>query len=410
MVTAVFLIGVVNLGLGFALALVLDRAPTASLPSFDAVRKHVTRLGAGASSATAGLQAAPHNAPSNEDVPEWAAILTEEQIDVSSPLESLLWITKLQTDRMRARLIALDKNVAPGAQVDADALRSIVAQWQTLLSDWTQLAAEHKAESDEIGSTLEERLLDLAFQMQSSYGALIDESDESEELVSDQLLSLIDAANATRDGTDEMLARWLVAHERLPSLPDRFKQTGEHGTLTRFGLDGLLADWWQSDPQVVRLASLVMVDVDRFSRLNEAVGPRLGDVALQSIGELLHGLVRQTRGFDRVARISGQRFLLFLGDTSAKNAMKGAERVRQTLEAAAFRFGSETTSLTTSCSVLAIERDESSAVLIQRLEEGLSEVKKAGRNLTFCDAGEGWHVVELPQYQVNENIVDLGAN
>ncbi|MBP87178.1 MAG: hypothetical protein CMJ64_10740 [Planctomycetaceae bacterium] len=35
--------------------------------------------------------------------PDWAAILVDEQIATVSPLEGLLWVAKLQTQRMRSR-------------------------------------------------------------------------------------------------------------------------------------------------------------------------------------------------------------------------------------------------------------------------------------------------------------------
>jgi diguanylate cyclase (GGDEF)-like protein len=310
-------------------------------------------------------------------------------------------MTKLQTQRMRSRAIAFAPEPGGDATMDAEELRSVVAEWKDMLNEWLRLATEYKEDSKEIGARLEECLLGQAFELQSTYEALAGEGEASE-----QLFSLIDAANVLRDDIDELFLAWRNEHGRHQDLPERFK-IGEDGTLTRLGIDELFYEWWEGDPERLRLVSLVLVDLDRFAKLSKAAGPRLGDVAIERFARVLQDSVRKDRGFDRVGRLRGDRFLLFLGDTSGKNAAKGAERIRQTIEASSCRFGAECMPMTASCAVLEVGKNETQEQLIQRLTAVLTEAKKAGRNLTFCDSGSGPTVVELPQYAVSSKDLQL---
>lgn len=149
-----------------------------------------------------------------------------------------------------------------------------------MLGQWMQLTTEHKEESIEVGARLEELLLDHAFQLQSTSDALADESEAP-----NHLLLLTGAANVLRDEIDDLLVAWRNEQGRDDELPDRFKVFAKTGTLTRLGIDDLFDKWWGDDPERLRLVSLVLVDLDRFTKLNRAAGPSLGDVAIERFAE-----------------------------------------------------------------------------------------------------------------------------
>ena len=150
-----------------------------------------------------------------------------------------------------------------------------------------------------------------------------------------------------------------------------------------------------------------MLDLDRFDSFTQQVGAARGDIALLRVGDVLHDLLRKDRGFDRVARYSGQRFIMFLGDTSSKNAAKGAERIRQTIEATSFKLGEETSEVTASLAVIEVGKTEGPDAFIPRLEATLNECKKAGRNCGYVDAGDGPAPIRLPQYQISVRVIEL---
>ena len=90
-----------------------------------------------------------------------------------------------------------------------------------------------------------------------------------------------------------------------------------------------------------------------------------------------------------------------------RNATSGAERVRQTIEATSFKIDGENVELTASCAVAEMGKTESLTDFFQRLQTALALAKKAGRNRTCADEGNGPNVVELSQYRVKGRVIDV---
>jgi diguanylate cyclase (GGDEF)-like protein len=173
------------------------------------------------------------------------------------------------------------------------------------------------------------------------------------------------------------------------------------------GLEILFDQWWADDPDRSRLLSCVLVDMDRVAKLNERFGASGGDNTIAACGKLLKELVRQERGVDRVARFSGQSFMLFLGDTDESNAVGGAERIRQTVEATSFEIDQERLEVTVSCAAAEIGSDETLAGFLQRLQNAIKEAKKAGRNQTALTKGKTIELVEPPTFRVTGRTIEI---
>jgi diguanylate cyclase (GGDEF)-like protein len=71
--------------------------------------------------------------------------------------------------------------------------------------------------------------------------------------------------------------------------------------------------------------SVVLLDLDRFRRINDTFGHERGDDALAAIGELLRESVRAS---DYVGRFGGEEFLIVLPETDRDGAAVLAEKVR----------------------------------------------------------------------------------
>src|SRR3972149_673716 len=78
-----------------------------------------------------------------------------------------------------------------------------------------------------------------------------------------------------------------------------------------------------------RRAAVAMVDIDRFKRVNDEFGPRVGDETLQGVANVLSGTVR---GTDRVYRYGGEEFLMVFTDADEATALALAERLRAAVE------------------------------------------------------------------------------
>jgi diguanylate cyclase (GGDEF)-like protein len=398
-VTIVFALAVANLGLGFALAVAIDRLPVWSTLQFGG---H-SRLGS-----PMGLAATGHGDGGSVMAPndEWSKKLLDAEVDPKSAIERLLWIVKLETEWRRERLVELDRvlfDTNSARPIDIE-LKQELALLHQLLESWIAQADAEKEQAKLIAESLEELLLDQAFQLHSCTEVLAETKSED---VARQFALAMTAVNVLRDRTDVLLSQLLRGEDRLHSVADRYRTFGSRDTLTHLGLAALFDAWWEDDSDQVRLVSLVMLDLDRFEPFTQQIGAARGDFALLRFGDMLHDLVRKDRGFDRVARFSGQRFVMFLGDTSAKNASKGAERIRQTIEATSFQVGEDTSEVTASMAVIEVGKSEGPNEFIPRLEAALGACKKAGRNCGYVDAGNGPEPISLPQYQVSVRVIEL---
>lgn len=72
-------------------------------------------------------------------------------------------------------------------------------------------------------------------------------------------------------------------------------------------------------------AAVVLMDIDRFKKLNDNYGHDAGDKALQDIAKLMNKIKRSQ---DFLARWGGEEFLLILPDTSKTDAKILAEKLR----------------------------------------------------------------------------------
>jgi len=60
---------------------------------------------------------------------------------------------------------------------------------------------------------------------------------------------------------------------------------------------------------------VILIDLDRFKRVNDSFGHEAGDIVLTHVGNLLKGKVR---GSDIACRYGGEEFALILPETGAE--------------------------------------------------------------------------------------------
>lgn len=75
--------------------------------------------------------------------------------------------------------------------------------------------------------------------------------------------------------------------------------------------------------------ALLMMDADRFKRINDTYGHAIGDVALRSFSQTCRNALRN---IDSFGRIGGEEFAVLLPQTSAQAALEIAERLRHQLD------------------------------------------------------------------------------
>lgn len=128
-----------------------------------------------------------------------------------------------------------------------------------------------------------------------------------------------------------------------------------------------------------RSLSVVLLDLDRFKRVNDTRGHAAGDRALERVGGLL---LHRLRGSDPVGRLGGDEFLAVLPETSAALALTAAEDLRRTLAEQHLDLG-EGTPLQLTCSLGVAELksgDTDGGALLARADAALYGAKAGGRN------------------------------
>ncbi len=146
--------------------------------------------------------------------------------------------------------------------------------------------------------------------------------------------------------------------------------------LNRRRLDEDLETECQRCSRYSRPLAFVMLDVDHFKEFNDTHGHPQADTALQAVADVLAGCVRAT---DTAYRYGGEEFCIMLRETSAKDAMVFAERVRMRIEQ---RFISgEILGITASFGVAELSVDAATPrALIEAADAAMYESKHGGRN------------------------------
>jgi diguanylate cyclase (GGDEF)-like protein len=121
--------------------------------------------------------------------------------------------------------------------------------------------------------------------------------------------------------------------------------------------------------------ALLLIDLDGFKELNDALGHAAGDEVLRHVAEVLAQALRTE---DLASRWGGEEFLVLLPDVSAEGAAVTAERLRAAIAAAPGAAGAP--QVTASFGWATWNGAESVEALVARADDALYAAKGAGRN------------------------------
>ena len=120
--------------------------------------------------------------------------------------------------------------------------------------------------------------------------------------------------------------------------------------------------------------AVVMIDLDRFKRVNDLRGHQAGDEVLRQIA---HALASATREVDVPGRYGGDEFVVLLPDTDSVAAMPVARRLAEAVRAVGAAFDAEQP-VTASVGVATARTTDEARGLIQRADENAYRAKKSG--------------------------------
>jgi len=166
---------------------------------------------------------------------------------------------------------------------------------------------------------------------------------------------------------------------RLENLANRDSLTG---LSTKRFLNIRLGELTNKAQQTHNPLSIIIMDIDFFKKFNDTFGHLAGDNILRGVARVVRD---QLRGDDLPARYGGEEFVVVLPDTSKKDALAIAEKIRAAIEAHPFQTSSETQgtpgTVTVSAGVACFNEDgRASQEILAAADQALYLAKEQGRN------------------------------
>jgi two-component system cell cycle response regulator len=137
---------------------------------------------------------------------------------------------------------------------------------------------------------------------------------------------------------------------------------------------------------------VLMLDIDHFKHVNDTYGHGAGDEVLKTFSDRV---MQRLRGFDMVARLGGEEFVVILPDINMEMAVQVAERLRNCICGEPFRINAQAGPMEINVSISvggALIDTAQGAVTVDAVlkiaDEELYKAKENGRNCTYF-AGQG---------------------
>jgi diguanylate cyclase len=173
-----------------------------------------------------------------------------------------------------------------------------------------------------------------------------------------------------RGRTDELVK--ICAEQETRLMIDSL--TGVH---SRYAYERRLEEEFQRWQRHSQPLSFSIWDIDLFKRVNDSYGHEAGDRLLRGVADLFG---RNKRAEDFLARLGGEEFVLLLPMTTLDAAKAVAEKLRSSVETAAFRHRGEPVAVTISCGLTEFRAGDTPTLVYERADRALYEAKAQGRN------------------------------
>lgn len=122
--------------------------------------------------------------------------------------------------------------------------------------------------------------------------------------------------------------------------------------------------------------SVLALDLDCFSQINEHHGIETGDQVLQTVAQTLSDHLRKT---DMIYRYEVDKFIILLNGTEYSGAKVLAERIRRTVDTC-FAYDNVQLVLSASAGITELTPEDTADKVIQRAFNALTKAKEAGGN------------------------------
>ncbi|MCC5812156.1 MAG: diguanylate cyclase [Ectothiorhodospiraceae bacterium] len=174
-----------------------------------------------------------------------------------------------------------------------------------------------------------------------------------------------------------LVAAVLARCRRARKLSELIARDSLTGLLTHARIKEALAVEFQRAQRTGRPATVAMLDIDRFKRINDSYGHAVGDRVIKALANLLRHRLRRT---DVLGRYGGEEFVAVLPDCDVDKAEEIFDDVRRRLQALPFTGTTEDFSVTLSAGLASLLDYGLADDALQAADEALYTAKAGGRN------------------------------
>lgn len=266
----------------------------------------------------------------------------------------------------------------------AERFRSRIGELGELSSLGDEIETANLEQAAQIETTISNlRHMDFASDLESANRRIVEE-----------LAHLRVARHHLRDQQELAFLAIARYEQRLDKIGEQLYNDPLTKLRNRIGLETTLYNWWQQNRHQARQLSAVLFDFDKFGPLNERIGMSVADRLLAHFARLVEKTASKA---DLVGRFSGQQFLMIFSDIGPRQAIKNGELLRQTLQRTTFQpRDGESFEASVSAAYTEVLPDDTPESLFARLAETLQEARKAGQAHAVYHNGRKLEPVESP--------------
>ena len=406
-VCSTFTIGLVNICLGYALAVFVGYGPPSLAAGWDALVAQSPVAAPVAATPSADLG----QAPSPPVAPESAAVAEAAESPSPSPSPSppappaapATW--QLDETFVESNILKFSVAISrSGAQmrVIENRLRSNEGHWdaatiESCLAELEKDAAEYLEEQGRLAEQLHDRMAELGDM--TALGEQVEAANlaavaQLETTISNlkhmdfhgdltaagkRLLEEIDNLRVARHNLrDDQEAAFLAVarhQSRLDKVDPQARRDYLTGLPNRIGLETALWQWWEEGVPQEREMGAILLDLDGIGKVAKNAGSAVSDRILA----VLAGVVGEVSGPSHlVGRYGGQRFLIVMLDTGPQGLQRLGQLLRQSIERTTFLRDGSPISVTASAGIASVVPQESVETFLNRTEQACIAQSAAG--------------------------------
>ncbi len=200
-----------------------------------------------------------------------------------------------------------------------------------------------------------------------------------EQAVSNRRLN--EALLLTRDELHRANRDLEAKNRELTGMTQRLRELAMHDDLTgSFNRRYLISQIEEEIAVCARhglVATLLMLDLDHFKKINDEYGHLPGDAVLREVTEIVQSTLRDS---DVFARYGGEEFVAILRMTGSDEAKALAERLRHKIALHVFQVFPERRQITVSIGVAEYQIGDSADTWLERADSALYQAKASGRD------------------------------